>query len=257
MLTLISPAKKLDFAPVAAATPFTEPAFMDDAKVLVKRVRALSRGDLARLMSISDTLAQVNYERFKAFSTPFTPDNAKQAVLAFKGDTYVGLDAETLSRDDLQYAQEHLAILSGLYGLLRPLDLMQPYRLEMGARLDTPRGATLYDFWGDRITAMITASTKDHDDRTVINLASKEYFKAVNPKELPSRVVTPDFKQEKDGALRPLGMMTKRARGAMARYVIRNRIEDPENIKAFDEDGFRYRPDLSRNDAWLFVKEAG
>lgn len=255
MLALVSPAKKLDTAVKDSALPFSEPAMLDEARELVGVASKLSRGDLGRLMSISDKLADLNYQRFQSFEIPFTPDNAKQAVLAFRGDTYVGLDADSLSADDLAYAQDHLRILSGLYGLLRPMDLMQAYRLEMGTKLGNPRGEDLYDFWGTRITDAINEAVAGDKDPVVVNLASNEYIKAVKKKDLKARFITPAFKVVKDGQAKTLGMMAKRARGMMARYIIENRIEDPEALKKFDSDGYRFVPELSDDNHFEFHRQ--
>lgn len=254
MLVLISPAKKLDATVKESALGHTQPDLIGETEQLVQVARKLSRGDLGRLMKISDTLADLNYHRFQAFRTPFTPDNAKQAVLAFTGDTYIGLDARSLSEDDLDYAQDHLRILSGLYGLLKPLDLMQPYRLEMGTKLSTPRGEDLYDFWGGKITAAINDAVAGEDEPVVVNLASNEYIKAVKADKLKARFITPVFKVVKDGQPKVLGMLAKRARGMMTRYIIENRIENVEGLKAFHSDGYRFVPELSDDDRLEFHK---
>ena len=259
MLVLVSPAKKLDTTITDRDIPHTEPEMLDDARELVDVARKLSRGDLGRLMSISDNLAALNYQRFQSFETPFAPDNAKQAVLAFRGDTYVGLDADSLDEDDLAYAQDHLRILSGLYGLLRPMDLMQPYRLEMGTKLANPRGEDLYDFWGERITDAINEAVARDRERgkhpVVVNLASNEYIKSVNKKKLKARFITPAFKVVRDGQAKTLGMMAKRARGMMARHIILNRIEDPEALKKFDDDDYRFMPELSDDNHFEFHRQ--
>lgn len=255
MLVVVSPAKKLDTTLKDNDLDHSQPLFLDEAQKLVGVARKLSRGDLGRLMNISDKLADLNHERFKAFSTPFTTDNAKQAVLAFTGDTYVGLDAGSLGKDDLEYANNHLRILSGLYGLLRPLDLMQPYRLEMGTKLSNPGGEDLYDFWGDRITDAINDAIEGEKDPVVVNLASNEYIKAVRPARLNARFITPVFKEVRDGQARVLGMVAKRARGMMARYIIENRIEKVEDLTRFDKDGYRFMPDLSDNSRLEFHRQ--
>lgn len=257
MLAVISPAKKLDFDTPPTTRKHTQPEFLDDAETLAAKARGLSRAKLKSLMGISDDLADVNYRRFQAFEPPFSLDNAKQAALAFAGDTYVGLDAPSLKADDLQYAQSHLRILSGLYGLLRPLDLIQPYRLEMGTKFPVDGKANLYEFWNGRIADAINAATAKHSDKTLINLASNEYIKAVDRKALDGPVITPVFKQIKDGQAKVLGFVAKRARGAMARWIIENRVDDPEGLKDFDADGYEYRPDLSKGESWVFTREQG
>lgn len=252
MLVLVSPAKKLDMTPPDRQLPASEPVFLKETEALVKVSRRLGVGDLKQLMGISDGLAELNRERFRAFSLPFTPDNATPAVFAFRGDTYQGLDVDSLTDDEILYAQDHLAILSGLYGLLRPLDLMQAYRLEMGVKLRNPRGEDLYDFWGDRITDEINRRLAGEKDPIVVNCASNEYWSAVRPKKLKARVVTPVFKEVKGGVAKVVGLMAKRARGMMARHIIRNRIADPEDLKKFSEGGYRFMPELSDGDTLEF-----
>lgn len=253
MLAVVSPAKKLTTPTRTLGA--TQPFLMDQVERLATVMRTKTPSDLKALMGISENLAQLNHSRYQTFETPFTSDNAGHAALAFAGDTYVGLDAGSLADADLEYAQEHLGILSGLYGLLRPLDLMQPYRLEMGTRLKTAWGKNLYEYWGDQITARINALTAGHSDRTVINLASKEYFSAVNPKSLEGDVITPIFKELRDGKAKIISFMAKKARGSMARYMILNRIEHPEGLMKFDSGGYQFRPDLSQDRDWVFLRE--
>lgn len=254
MLVLISPAKKLDFDSKPLCSAFTEPRFQKQTGELVALAKKLSRADLKRLMKLSDKLAELNYVRYQTFQPRFTPENAKQAAYAFRGDTYVGLDADTLSADDLTYAQDHLRILSGLYGLLRPLDLMQPYRLEMGTKFANPKGEDLYDFWQDTLTKAVNDDINAQNGKAVINLASNEYIKAINPSQLEADYITPHFKEIKNGVPKTIGLFAKRARGAMARYIIRNRIETPEGLKKFSEDGYQYRPDLSTARDFVFIR---
>lgn len=255
MLAVISPAKKLDFETEPHSPEHTQPEFLDQAGILVARARRLSRAELGRTMKLSDRLADLNYRRFQDFSTPFTLANAKQAALVFNGDTYIGLDAQTLESGDLAFAQDHLRILSGLYGLLRPLDLIQPYRLEMGARFRPPHGENLYGFWDGQLTKAINEATAKQADRSVINLASVEYFKAVHEEDLDGPVITPVFKEVKSGVAKVLSLFAKRARGAMARYIIKNRLEDPEQLKSFEGGGYAFRSDLSNAKAWVFTRE--
>ncbi|NQU61440.1 MAG: peroxide stress protein YaaA [Rhodospirillales bacterium] len=255
MLTVISPAKKLDFETEPQSDKFTQPEFLDETEILVASARRLTRRDLAQTMKLSDKLADLNFERFKAFSTPFTLANAKQAAHVFNGDTYIGLDAKTLNKKDMDFAQDHLRILSGLYGLLRPLDLIQPYRLEMGAKFQPPRGENLYGFWDGRLTDAINQGIAKQTDPSVINLASNEYFKAVHVDGLTGAVITPVFKEVKDGVAKVLGMFAKRARGAMARYIIKNRIEAPEKLKSFTDGGYAFQPNLSDDATWVFSRE--
>ena len=205
-------------------------------------------------MNLSDNLAELNFQRYKDFATPFHLGNAKQAALVFNGDTYLGLKANTLDEPAMEYAQQHLRILSGLYGILRPLDLIQPYRLEMGAKFQPPEFNNLYDFWGDQITKAINEVISHQNDHTVINLASLEYFKAVKTNELIGPVVTPIFKEVKNGQTRTIGMFAKRARGSMARFIITNRLDSAEGLKDFNSDGYEYRNDLSDERNWVFTR---
>ena len=254
MLVVVSPAKALNFDPAPCDLPATQPALMAHTRELMKTTRALSAGDLARLMDLSDSLAELNRDRFKGFRLKHTDDNAKQAVLSFAGDTYRGFDAGTLSAGDLDYAQEHMRILSGLYGLLRPLDLIQPYRLEMGTRLATQRGENLYDFWGNKITLALNKALKEHDTPVLVNASSQEYFGAVKTRNLKGRIVTPVFKEERDGVAKIISFSAKVARGMIARYIVENRIDRPDALKDFAEDGYRFRDDLSDDDTFTFVR---
>ncbi len=254
MLSLVSPAKKLEFDSETTSAVHSQPLFIDQAVKLVGAAKKLNRAKLAQTMKLSDSLADLNYRRFQDFSAPFDLTNAKQAALVFNGDTYVGLDATSLDDKDMAFAQGHLRILSGLYGLLRPLDLIQPYRLEMGARFQPPRKANLYDFWDGQITGAINDILTDHTDKTIINCASNEYFKAVRPKQLDGQVITPVFKEIKDGQARTLGMFAKRARGMMSRFIITNRIDQPDGIRDFDSGGYEYRQDLSDASQWVFTR---
>jgi len=254
MLAVVSPAKKLDINPTDRTLELTQPALLDQASALAGTAKRLGPSDLQSLMGISEKLADLNHDRFQQFSTPFTPTNAKPAVLTFNGDTYTGLDAPTLTDSDLEWAQGHIAILSGLYGLLRPLDLIQPYRLEMGTKLHTPEGRNLYEFWGDQITEQINARTKGHANRTLINLASNEYFKSVRSPSLDGEVITPAFKEIRDGQAKMISFMAKRARGMMARFIVENRIEDPEDLKTFTSGGYAYNPEMSSDTTWTFTR---
>lgn len=253
MLVVISPAKSLDMTPVQI--PATAPAFQDDALRLAKTARGLSLGDLKSLMAISDDLARLNRDRFAAFAADPAPEAVKPAALAFNGDTYQGLEAKTLSADDLHWAQDHLGILSGLYGLLRPLDAIQPYRLEMGSKLKTRRGASLYEYWGDTIAKALNARAADVGTDLLVNCASQEYFGAVDRKALKLRVITPSFMEVKDDKPRIVSFFAKRARGAMARFIVENRLTAAEAIKDFTSGGYAYDADLSDGDTWVFVRD--
>jgi uncharacterized protein len=253
MLTVISPAKSLDMAPVADAP--TVPAFQADAVRLARTSRNLTLAQLRGLMDISDDLARLNRDRFRAFSDDPMALGAKPAALAFNGDTYQGLEARTLSADDMRFAQDHLRILSGLYGLLRPLDAIQPYRLEMGSRLKTRRGASLYDYWGDTLAQALNAQAQAVGTDTLINCASQEYFGAVGRDALQLRVVTPVFMELKDARPRIVSFFAKRARGAMARFIVENRVTEADGIRSFDSGGYAFAPELSEGDRWVFLRD--
>jgi cytoplasmic iron level regulating protein YaaA (DUF328/UPF0246 family) len=255
MLMVVSPAKALNFAPPERAEALTTPRLRDDIVALSKTTARLRRSDLKRLMGLSDALADLNYHRFQAFDPE--SDDGLQAAFAFDGDVYKGLSARDLDRPALAWAQDHLRILSGLYGLLRPLDAIQPYRLEMGSAVRTRRGANLYAFWGGRIAELIDADLEDHRDPTLVNLASQEYFGAVSRKALKAPVVTCHFREERPGAeARVISFHAKRARGRMARFAIDGRIERAEDLKAFDADGYGFRADLSTATDWVFTRQA-
>ena len=253
MLVVVSPAKSLDMDPVDIAA--TAPDFQDDAVRLSKTARNLSLKDLKGLMSISDDLARLNRDRFQAFAAEPSADVTKPAALAFNGDTYQGLEAKTLTEDDLVWAQDHLRILSGLYGLLRPLDAIQPYRLEMGSRLKTRRGISLYDYWGGTIAKALNVQAAAVQTGTLVNCASQEYFGAADNKALNLRVITPVFMEVKDDKPRIVSFFAKRARGAMARYMVENRATEPDDIKSFASGGYAYDPDLSAGDKWVFLRD--
>jgi cytoplasmic iron level regulating protein YaaA (DUF328/UPF0246 family) len=252
MLIVLSPAKSLDFTAGRERAPLTTPELPEHTAELAKAAKRLTVRDLKRLMSLSDDLAKLNRERFQAFD----PDSEEgvQAVFAFNGDVYLGLRARELDRKALAWAQDRVRILSGLYGVLRPLDAIQPYRLEMGTRLKTKRGQTLYDFWGARISEALTEAARGHKDRTLVNCASQEYFGAVDRAALKLPVLTCKFLEEKDGERRIVSFYAKRARGLMARYAIDHRIERASDLRAFDSDGYRLAPELSSEEELTFVR---
>ncbi|GAA6199816.1 peroxide stress protein YaaA [Aquicoccus sp. SU-CL01552] len=252
MLVVISPAKKLDWQDRDIET--TEPAFAGDAAELAEVARGLTSEDLQKLMKISADLAKLNRDRFRDFADAPTTDDTRPAALAFAGDTYQGLEAATLDDDEMAWAQDHLRILSGLYGILRPRDAIQPYRLEMGSRLKTPRGKSLYDWWGDRLSGALNDQAEALGTDVLVNCASQEYFGAVDLKALKLRVVTPVFMEDKGGAPKIVSFYAKRARGAMARFVIQRRLTDPDSLRDFDTGGYVYRPDLSEADKPVFVR---
>ena len=253
MLTVISPAKSLDMKPVSL-TP-TQPDFQADAVRLSKTAKNLTLGDLKSLMSISDDLARLNRDRFNAFAAEPLAETTKPAALAFNGDTYQGLEAKTLDDADLAWAQDHLRILSGLYGLLRPLDAIQPYRLEMGSRLKTRRGKSLYDYWGDTIAKALNTQAAEVGTDTLVNCASQEYFGAADRKALKLNVITPQFMEVKDDRPRIVSFFAKRARGAMARYITQNRATHVDDIKGFNIGGYTFDGDLTEGNKWVFVRD--
>ena len=254
MLTVISPAKTLDYETAPTTEAFTQPSQLSQSRKLIRRLRELGSDDLARLMSISGNLAELNQARFKQWKTPFKPDNARQALFAFKGDVYLGLEAYSLDRDGIEFAQQHLRILSGLYGILRPLDLMQPYRLEMGTRLDTDQGSNLYQFWNGRLTQNLNKELRQSGAGTLVNLASNEYFKAIKPKQLKAQIITPAFREYRNGEYRFIQFFAKKARGLMARFIIDQRIDEAAGLKDFDYEGYGYSADLSNDDEWVFTR---
>lgn len=254
MLILISPAKTLDYQSELPTDRFTQPELLEYAQQLISVARKLSAPQIASLMSISDKLASLNETRFHEWHPAFTPDNARPAILAFKGDVYTGLQAETFSEADFDFAQQHLRMLSGLYGVLRPLDLMQPYRLEMGIRLENPKGKDLYQFWGETITEKLNQVLATQGDNIVVNLASDEYFKAVKPKKLNADIIKPVFLDEKNGKFKVISFYAKKARGLMSRYIIENRLTRPEQLKAFNTDGYFFDEDASQKNELVFKR---
>lgn len=253
MLFVISPAKNLNENQTAPVAAYSQPDLLADAAVLMDELRRLAPQDIAKLMHVSDKIALLNAERNAAWQPPFTPENAKQAVYLFNGDVYEGLAAESLPPAGVDYLQAHLRILSGLYGLLRPLDLIQPYRLEMGTALANPRGKNLYEFWGDTIAEALNRALAEQQTDTLINLASQEYFKSVSGK-LNARLITPVFKDEKNGQYKVISFYAKRARGLMVRYAAEQQISEPEDLKAFDLEGYAYNAAASNEKEWVFLR---
>lgn len=255
MLILISPAKTLDYETPPITKKATQPAMLDASQVLIDELRGLAPQDISKLMHISDKLGTLNYDRYQNWSQPFTKDNAKQAVLAFKGDVYTGLDAESLNSDELGFAQKHLRILSGLYGLLRPLDLMQPYRLEMGTKFANSKGKNLYEYWGSDITNAINKQLATLKSDVVVNLASNEYFKSVKIKDLKAELITPIFKDQKNGEYKIISFYAKKARGLMSAYIIKNNITVAAELKKFTLEGYSFDESLSEGNNWVFTRE--
>ena len=254
MLITLSPSKGQDFESPVLTKKYSRPADLKDSELLIKELRKIKSGKLQELMDVSSNIAELNVGRYQTFKTPFTTKNARQALLAFKGDVYGGIDTENFSADDFDYAQDHLRILSGLYGCLRPLDLIQPYRLEMKTKLKNPRGDNLYQFWGEDITNSLNKALKKQQEPVLVNLASNEYFKAVKPKLLQGELLNINFKETKNGKTRVVAIFAKRARGMMADFIIRNRIESPAGIKKFRKGGYRYAKELSDDKQWTFER---
>ncbi|MDX1491012.1 MAG: peroxide stress protein YaaA [Pseudohongiellaceae bacterium] len=255
MLVVISPAKTLDFETPVKTRSFTQADFLDDSQALIETLRQKSPEDISKLMSISPALGELNYERFMNWHRPFDAENARQAVFAFKGDVYVGLDAYSLSSQDLKFAQNHLRILSGLYGILRPLDLIQAYRLEMGTKLSVAKSKSLYEFWGDKLTDALNSEFKSDRSAILVNLASNEYFKAVNKKRLSADIISPVFKDYKNGQYKIISFYAKKARGLMSAYIIKNRIKKLEDLYGFDLEGYQYSPRESSDNAPVFLRK--
>lgn len=253
MIVVISPAKRLDFSPTTLRKQST-PLFVNDAAKLATQLKKKSAKDLQSLMSVSAKIAELNVERFKRWTKTPNTNDAKQALLAFRGDVYLGIDADTLDTADMTFAQKHLRILSGLYGVLRPLDAIQAYRLEMGILLGNERGKNLYDFWGERITNTLNKELKNTKHATLVNLASNEYFHSVVPTKLSADVITPVFKEKKNGQYKVISFVAKRARGMMTRYIIKNRITDVALLKKFKAGGYSYRAGLSDQSHWVFTR---
>lgn len=255
MLVILSPAKTLDFDTPPKSASFSIPAFLEESAELIQILRQYSPDQLAAFMGVSEQIAQLNCTRFENWSMPFTPDNAKQAIFAFRGDVYTGLQADQFGEADCQFAQQHLRILSGLYGILKPLDLIQAYRLEMGTSLQNSRGKNLYQFWNEKIPNALNKEISDSHDRVIINLASNEYFKATQPKKLEADIITPIFKDAKNGRYKVISFFAKKARGLMTNYIIKNRVENPEQLRAFNCAGYQFSGSLSNKYDWVFTRE--
>ncbi|MCI1680901.1 MAG: peroxide stress protein YaaA [Ewingella americana] len=254
MLTIISPAKTLDYESPLATKRFTQPELLDKSSQLISVARKLTPAQISSLMGISDKLALLNAERFNDWQPDFSPDNARQAILAFKGDVYTGLQAEDFSEKDFDFAQDHLRMLSGLYGLLRPLDLMMPYRLEMGIRLENPQGANLYAFWGDLLTEKLNKLLAEQGDKVLINLASDEYFKAVKPAKLDGEIIKPVFLDQKNGNYKVISFYAKKARGLMSRFIIKERLSKVSQLQDFNLEGYEYDPARSAGNELVFTR---
>ena len=255
MFFVLSPAKNLNEKDPVPIKEFTQPDLLAEAEILMRQLRELAPQQIAELMHVSDKIALLNAERNAEWHTPFTPDNAKQAVFMFNGDVYEGISADTLKPEQIQYLQQHVRLLSGLYGVLRPLDLMQPYRLEMGTAFANTRGKNLYEFWGDIITDLLNDTLAQAGSNILVNLASQEYFKSVNTKKLKARLITPVFKDEKNGKYKIISFYAKRARGLMVRYAAEHNITDPEMLKNFDYEGYSFNAAASNESEWVFMRK--
>lgn len=255
MLMVISPAKTLDYETPPVTSRFTQPQHLDHAQELIAQLRRMAPAEIGELMHLSDKLAGLNAARYGSWTPDFTPENAKQALLAFKGDVYTGLNAEDFREADFDFAQDHLRMLSGLYGVLRPLDLMQPYRLEMGTKLANSRGQDLYAFWGERISGWLNEALAAQGDDILLNLASNEYFGAVKRKALNARIIDTEFRDLKNGQYKIISFYAKKARGLMARFVIKERLRNPDALKSFDYQGYRYSAEHSAPDKLVFLRD--
>lgn len=254
MLTIISPAKTLDYESPLATTRYTQPELLDKSTELITVARKMSPAQIASLMGISEKLAHLNAERFNDWQPDFTPKNARQALLAFKGDVYTGLQAEDFGEKDFDFAQKHLRMLSGLYGLLRPLDLMMPYRLEMGIRLENPQGANLYAFWGELLTEKLNLLLSEQKSKVLVNLASDEYFKAIKPKLLEGEIIKPVFLDEKNGNYKVISFYAKKARGLMSRFIIKERLDKPKQLQDFNLEGYTFDESRSKSNELVFTR---
>ncbi|MCF6319511.1 MAG: peroxide stress protein YaaA [Proteobacteria bacterium] len=255
MIFTLSPSKGQDFESAAPTKTHTIPSQLSESEVLVQQLKELSKADIAELMSISENLSELNYQRYKDFKTPFNRQNAKQALFAFKGDVYSGINTASMNQNDYEYAQQHLMILSGLYGCLKPLDLIQPYRLEMKTKLKSNKADNLYQFWGDSITDELNAALQSQKEKVIVNLASNEYWKSVKSKNLDGKIINVAFKENKDGKIRIIAIFAKKARGMMADFLIRNRVETIEGIKGFDYADYKYDESVSKDDLFVFSRK--
>ena len=255
MLALISPAKTLDYESTLPTDKHTLPRLLDQSQALIDYCRSLSASEIASLMSVSEKIAKLNAERFQDWTSELTLANARQAIFAFKGDVYTGLDAYSLSQDDLNFAQDHLRSLSGLYGLLRPLDLMMPYRLEMGIKLANTRGHNLYEFWGDRITDLINQDLQQSGSTLLVNIASDEYYKSVKEAKIQADIIKPVFLDQKNGKYKVISFYAKKARGLMARYIIKNQLKKMDDLKSFNTDGYYFDAESSLKGELVFKRD--
>ena len=255
MILIISPAKKLDFSEETRYTQnYSMPAHLEESQKLINSLSKMSKKKIGQLMDISPALSELNFDRYQNYHTPFTPDNAKQALLSFKGEVYLNMEVDSYEEAEYEYAQKHLRILSGLYGLLKPLDLIQPYRLEMGTKLKIRRKKNLYEFWGEKIQEAVKEALAESGSNVLINLASNEYFKSVKAKSLDGRIITPVFKDNKNGQYKTLFLYAKQARGQMSDFAIKEKVSDPEALKDFKGMGYSFNEELTEGDTWVFTR---
>ncbi len=254
MITILSPSKSQDFSDNLSTDTYTAPVFLKDSEVLIGALKKKSKNDIKALMEVSDNIAELNVERYKSFKTPFTINNSRQALLAFRGDVYTDIAVDQYGKNAINFAQNHLRIISGLYGLLKPMDLIQPYRLEMKIKLENKRGKNLYQFWGDKLTKLLNDDFDNHKEQVLVNLASQEYFKAIDQDLLKARVITPVFKEYKNGEYKVIAIYAKRARGKMANFIITEGIDEAEQLKTFAEDGYEFSEKHSAEDTWTFIR---
>lgn len=254
MHIVISPAKKLDYSPTDIKNSFTIPSFLNEAEILIKKLRSYTPANISKLMNVSPAIAELNFDRYAKWSQPFNKGNAKEAILAFNGEVYAKMHAKEFTTNELEFAQNHLTILSGLYAALRPLDIIQPYRLEMGTKLKVKRSKNLYEFWGNKITDFVNQRLKESETTILINLASNEYFKSINKKVLQADIITPVFKIFKNGKYSTPFIYAKQARGMMCNFIIKNKLSDPEEIKLFDMDGYHFDAPMSGENEWVFTR---
>ena len=254
MLVILSPAKTLDFDANFATPPVTEPTFFEDSVELIKSLNSMTKTEIANLLKISDSLAELNFIRYKNFALSFANSQSKPAITSFRGDVYKAFERENFSQEDYQFLQQHLRILSGLYGILKPLDGIQPYRLEMGTPLINSRGKNLYSFWKNKVTQSLADTLAQDTFPVLINLASKEYFSVVEPKNLGFPIITITFKEEREGKLKVIPIQAKRARGVMANWIVKNRIDSPQKLFNFAENKYKYQPEISSDSEYVFIR---
>lgn len=254
MIIIISPAKTLDYSSPFSVEGQSEIPFPRESKQLVRILKKFKAEEIENLMHVSHKIAQLNYDRYAQWKYPFNGQDSRQAIFAFRGEVYNGLNAYTLSQEDVDFAQDHLRMLSGLYGVLRPYDMMLPYRLEMGTKLETEKFKGLYEFWGDKIRRNLQKAINESSSKVLVNLASAEYFKAANLKKIKADIITPSFKESRDDGYKMITIFAKKARGLMSRYIIQNRIEDAEDLKHFDLEGYFYNEQLSEGNNYVFTR---